>query len=1132
MALQLILGGAGSGKSTWIFDRIIEQSMAQEKKNFFILVPDQFTMQTQMDLVMRHPRGGIMNIDVLSFGRLAYRILEERGGSRIPVLDDTGKSLILRRIAEENKAKLPVLGSHLKKQGYIHQVKSSISEFMQYKIGEEQLDEMLKISEKRGSLNGKLKDLKELYKAFQNYLSDHFITTEGTYDRLAAQLGDSALIADSVVVLDGFTGFTPVQHQVIEQLIRRAEKVYVTLALEEKEERKELFGLSNKTRQTLEKIALQAGKEVESPIYIEGDKGRFRESEPLRHLEKHLFSMPVKPYEGDGDHIRISEAQTMEEEVLGMCRRIRSLLEEGYCYRDIAVITGDQEGYKSHVEEAFASYGFPFFLDQTRHITLNPFIEAIRSAIRVVTTNYSYEAIFHYLKSGMVSLGREEIDRLENYCLAFGIRGRRAWRNLFVRIPEGEDGPKLLQSINETRSRIAEMFEILTPGKKKVEKLAEELYTFLTAEGAGEKLKEYEEYFGRMQDKSKEREFAQIYRLVMELLDQIVALLGEEAMTWEEFGKLLDAGFDEIQVGVIPQVVDKIAVGDMERTRLGQIKALFFLGINEGKIPRISDKGGILSQMEREFLESAGWELAPTVRSQLFIQKFYLYLNVTKPSHRLYLSYALKSDEGKSMKPSYFIDVIRRMYPRLSVITGEWEDCLPQTVEEERMLAARLTGRYRENQNKEEENHTLLNILSLLQADYPDENWVEDILDAGFFSPGEDSLTKETARLLYGGMLLSSVSRLERMAACSYAHFLRYGLQLKPREEYQLEAVDLGNIYHGVLEVFSNSLKEKDYTWDSFPEDEGRALLKEALESYAMNYGNTILFSSAANVYVLEKMEQILWRTVKTLQFHVQTGSFRPKHFELSFSALEDLESVTIQLNEKEKLRLGGRIDRLDTLEIEDRIYVKVCDYKSSQQRFQLAYFYHGLQLQLVVYLQASMELEQKKNPDKRVLPGALLYYRMADPMVELEEEAETEEIEESIKRALRTTGVINNSEEVLQGLDRRREGKSLAVPIEYRKDGSLGSNSSVYEEEQIRLLLHYARKKAAGLGADILNGKIGMNPIRDGKIDSCTYCEYRQICSFDEKMEGFEKRQLDQSTEEEIWQKIRRELGEDKEQE
>ena len=262
MALQFVFGGSGSGKSTYVYEQIIQQSLQQERQNFFILVPDQFTMQTQMDLVTRHPRGGIMNIDVLSFGRLAHRIMEEAGGRHIPVLDDTGKSLVLRKVAGEVQDQVPILGSHLKKQGYIHEIKSAISEFMQYGIGEKELEEMMDFSQKRGSLYGKLKDLRILYKAFLSYLEDRFITTEETMDRLAAQLTDSRLIADSIVVLDGFTGFTPIQNRVISQLLRRAKDVIVTLTLEqvEKEDsqkkagREQLFSLSLKTRRVLEKL--------------------------------------------------------------------------------------------------------------------------------------------------------------------------------------------------------------------------------------------------------------------------------------------------------------------------------------------------------------------------------------------------------------------------------------------------------------------------------------------------------------------------------------------------------------------------------------------------------------------------------------------------------------------------------------------------------------------------------------------------------------------------------------------------------------------------------------------------------------------------------------------------------------
>lgn len=1129
MALQLVLGGSGSGKSTHVFEQVIEQSLKEEKRNFFILVPDQFTMQTQMDLVTRHPRGGIMNIDVLSFGRLAYRIMEERGTDRVPVLDDTGKSLVLRKVADKIKDELPVLGSHLKKQGYIHQVKSALSEFMQYGVGEKELDEMLKLSEKRGSLYGKLKDLKVLHKAFREYLTNRFITTEGTFERLARQLEDSELIADSIVVLDGFTGFTPVQNLVIEQLLKRAHKVIVTLTLEEEEKnnRGQLFSLSIKTSNGLERLARQAGIEVLPPVRIDSSRGRFRGEEALAHLEKHLFSIPVKTYKEETDSIRISEADTMEEEVRGVCRQIRALLREGYCYRDIAVISGDLEGYKSHIEELFEQYSLPFFLDRTRGITLNPFIEYIRSALQVITTYYSYEAMFHYLRSGMVEIGREETDRLENYCLAYGIKGKKAWNNLFVRVSSPENGGVKLEELNRIRARIVEELKVFTPGKRTVRRLVEELYSFLTANRCQEKLKAYEEWFRKKGDKSKEKEYAQIYRLVIDLLDQIVSLLGEEEMTWDEFARILDAGFGEIQVGIIPQVVDKIVVGDMERTRLSPVKALFFLGMNEGKIPRPTDKGGILSDLDREFLEGCGQELAPTPRNQLFIQRFYLYLNVTRPSRGLFLSYAKRTDEGKSVKPSYFIEVLKGMYPHLTVNRMEEFGKLPNTTQESRLISADLINRYRNGRTGEKENHMLLNILTLLQKEYPQKPWVEDLLDGGFFTYEGDRISKETARLLYKSVVMSSVSRLEKMAACAYSHFLRYGLELRPRQEYGFEAVDLGNLYHGVLELFSAKLTEQNHTWTSFCEEEGRKLLQEALESYAIGYGNTVLYSSAANAYGLKKMEEILWRTVRTLKHQLKAGKFRPGKFELSFSALEDLESVTIRLSGEEKLRLGGRIDRVDTYEENDRIYVKVMDYKSGNRQFQLAAFYHGLQLQLVVYLHAAMELEKRNHPDKEVIPGAFVYYHIADPLVEMQEGMDEEEIERQIQHKLRVTGIVNSDPAVLEGLDDSQKGRSQVIPVEYKADGSLSSRSSVMDTEHIQLLLDYSRKKAGELGERIIAGEVTMNPGKTNQTDACTYCEFRQVCAFEEKIPGFEKRELGEESEEELWSRIRHKLEE-----
>ena len=1135
MALQFVLGGSGSGKSTYVFEKIIERSMQEENKNFFILVPDQFTMQTQMELVNRHPRGGILNIDVLSFSRLAHRIMQETGGDLEPVLDDTGKSLVLRKVAEELKDEVPVLGGNLKKLGYIHEVKSAISEFMQYGIDYEKMEKMLEYAGKRGGLYSKLKDLAVLYRGFGQYIKDKYITTEEIYDRLAVSLEKSNLIRNSVIVMDGFTGFTPVQNNVIEKLLTLSEELYMTVTLDKNAmevglDSGQLFSLSKKTIKSVEKLAKENRVEIKPWIWMEEGGKRYVESPQLNHLEQNLFRYPYCQMKEDVKDICIREAETMEEEVRSTCKEIRKLLEEGYCYRDIAVITGDLGVYGSFVEEVFEEYEIPFFLDQTRKITLNPFIEYIRSAIQVQVKQFSYEAMFHYLRSGMVEVDREMVDKLENYCLAYGIKGKKAWSNVFCSY-KGEskknaDNHKLrqieLEELNHARDNIVNDLSVLKNGKQTVRKLAEQLYEFLTKNQCQLKLETYEAYFKELGDRAKEKEYARIYKLVMELLDQIVGLLGDETMSWEEFGQILDAGFGEIQVGIIPQEVDMVVVGDMERTRLKQVKALFFLGVNDGKIPKTSG-GGIISDLDREFLAEGDFELAPTPRQQMFIQKFYLYLNVTKPSHKLYLFYAKVNAEGKSMKPSYFIDNIRKLYPALNVEIVEedsWDQLL--TKSEARGYGAAMLAEYKQGVLDTNQESVLMALLKVLQEEEKENRWVEDLLDSTFYVYEGGKVSKKAARILYGTIIHSSVSRLEKMASCAYAHFLQYGLGLKEREEYTFEAVDMGNIFHKILEIFAGKLAQKNYTWMDFPLEEGRKILKSALENYAVTYENTILYATARNAYALEKMERILWRTVRILQYQLQKGKFVPKNYEISFSALEDLDAVKISLSEKEKMYLQGRIDRLDTYEEENNLYVKVMDYKSGEQQFQLAAFYYGLQLQLVVYLNAAMELLKKQNPEKNVLPGAFVYYHVSDPMVDGKEGMSEEEIEDMIRRQLRVSGIINQSPEVLAGLDQSHEAKSDVIPVEYKKDGSLSSRSTVMSEEKIELLQKYARQKIESLGQEIAGGNIAMNPKVYKDRDACTFCQYKSVCNFDSRTPGHEKETLKDLEPEEIWKEIR----------
>ena len=600
MSLRFYFGPSGSGKSHRIYEEIMQRAAQEPGRNFLIIVPDQFTMQTQKDLVMRSDRGGILNIDVLSFGRLSHRILEEVGTKEMPVLDDTGKSLVLQKIAADLKEQLPAMGSLLHKQGYIHEVKSAISEFMQYGISTQDMDKLIASAEKRGALAMKLRDLKTLYRGFQDYIRDHFITTEETLDVLRRSLVKSKILPDSVVVFDGFTGFTPIQNRLIQELMRVCEETIVTVTIGEEEDpyqmdgEQKLFHLSKKTVADLVKLAAEAEVTRGEDVFVKGGPNRFTEASALCYLEQNLFHYQYEPYTEKQCEIHMFEALSPREEVHQTALYIRKLIrEEGLTYRDIAVVIGDLEGYASYVETEFGQLEIPCFLDRTRGIVLNPMIEYIKSALQLYIRDFSYDTVFHFLRSGMADISREEIDELENYVIRTGARGYRTYSRLFTRRTEEmqqgsgqedtERAEETLERLNRIRQQFADTVEILHMAPRaKAGEYVDHLYDFLEQNQVQQKLLNYQQQFEQEGDLAKAREYAQIYRLVMDLLDQIYELLGEEEISLQEFADILEAGFGEITVGTIPQNVDRIVVGDMERTRLKQVKVLFFLGVNDG----------------------------------------------------------------------------------------------------------------------------------------------------------------------------------------------------------------------------------------------------------------------------------------------------------------------------------------------------------------------------------------------------------------------------------------------------------------------------------------------------------------------------------------------------------------------
>ncbi|MDE6531599.1 MAG: PD-(D/E)XK nuclease family protein [Lachnospiraceae bacterium] len=1147
MSLRFYIGSSGAGKSSRLQEDIIERSMKEPERHFFILVPDQYTMQTQKEMIERHPLHGFMNIEIFSFGRLAHYIFEEVGQPERLTLDDTGKNLILRKLASEMAEELPVIGRYLKKTGYVHEVKSVISEFMQYGLDVSQVDKLCTAVKDKPVLKGKLQDINRLYESFLKYLGDKYITTEETMDLLAERLDKSELIKGSIVALDGFTGFTPVQNHVIGRLLTLCEEVILTVTLPAEDieqlkqtgpEESSLFALSKKTILTMNRLAKEMDVPRGEDILLKGAPViRYRTQPALAHLEQHLFRAGTGIYREQAGGIHIYSAISPREELRKTFIRIRRLIQEKkYAYRDIAIVTGDLERYASYAAEMSERYDVPIFLDNNRKLGLNPFTEYVKSGLRVIRNNFSYESVVHFLKCGFTGLSEEEIDRLENYMLALKIRGEKTWSRAFVRYPaymrqhtqEPQQTQDPLQQINQTREALMELLGPLLPLKKggPAEEMVKILYHFIADHNIYDKLQEYVGYFKDQEDFSRAGEYDQIYGYLMQLLEQMAALLEGEELSLEEFIEILEAGILELQVGILPQDTDRVVIGDIERTRLKQVKALFFVGVNEGIIPKHNTGGGMISDMDREMIADAGYELSPTPRQKMYTQRLYLYMNMTKPSEQLWLSYAQVDAEGKSLRPSYLVGMLHKMFPKLEEDGRESVDGMLPVMDE--IVALKDSREYFAHLFREYAGQTLQRemrpMFAALYKEYEkrDATTLSIIRDAAFYHYTPETLNREVVRALYGAVLENSISRMEAYARCAYAHFLQYGMQLKEREDYSFGNMDMGNFFHQALEQFGLQLKEQGLSWIDFTKEQAEEILDYILNNIAVAYGESVIYQDERTAYRLTQIRRILLRTVQNLQYQLKKGSFVPQELEYSFRKEVSVDRVKLGLTEDEKLMLTGKIDRYDVFEKDDALYVKVIDYKSKDKKIDLVQLYYGLQLQLAVYLEQAVERVKKRNPGKQVIPAALFYYPVTDPIMAQENaNISQEEWERWMHEKLRVSGYFVEDEDVIQGLDRTYIDVSDVIRLEKKKDGSYTAASQVIPRDTLNLLSDYADHMIRKIGSEILQGDRNARPCGD---TACSYCTYREVCCFDKRLPGFESLDMDMS-ETEAMEKIAEEL-------
>ena len=776
-------------------------------------------------------------------------------------------------------------------------------------------------------------------------------------------------------------------------------------------------------------------------------------------------------------------------------------------YKNIAVATGDLETYAPLFKRVFAEYGIPYFIDKTFPVLMNPFIEYIRAILDIITENFSYSSVFRYLRSPLNDYNTADIDNIENFVLKHGINGVTSWRADWSKKYVNEQAIAIEKIRQKVIDDLSIIVDLISDGTKKrrdlptkvVNEINAVIIRLLETHNIENRLLFLYESYSTTDDifkRDRQKEYEKIYGLVISLLERMSELLVDEEITFKEYGELLDAGFDEIRVGVIPTITDYIQIGDITRSRFDNIHTLFIVGANEGVIPKSTSSGGIISDIEKEFLieSTPDIELSPTLREQSFTGQLYLYMLMTKPTNRLYLSYSRISESGDSIRPSYIIKVIKDMFKDIEV-ERDFED-LKASVYSVPSLFNAIVENLREEQAK-------LLINTFINSKGANESLKNNLIksvNAAFSAhlTGNDSISKAIASVLYGKSIIGSVTRLEQYAKCSFNYFLKYGLSLKEREIFSFEAKDMGTILHAVLEKYANKVNSHGIYFSDVSEGQREIFVREAINECLDDPSMSVLSSSFRHKYMLERIFRISMRSVKVLTEHITAGDFLIKGTEVSFKSEDNLSSITFKLSDDEIMKFSGKIDRLDTYEDDEHIYVKIIDYKSGDKNLNLIEIYRGLSLQLVVYMNAATEL-LNRNSNKEIVPAGILYYHIDDPIVEGLIDEDSDSIADKIKKQLKMKGLVNNDENVYSHIDKDFSKTSDIIPVIKNVDGTLSKKSSAIDSEQFDTISKYVNKKILSIGREILDGNIKAEPHSADSIDSkaCSYCPYTDMCRY-----------------------------------
>lgn len=1099
--LRFILGRAGSGKTHLCRTEILrELESSPHGPSLIFLVPEQSTFQMERALAVAPGLGGFLRAQVLSFRRLAARVLAETGGSARPRLTEVGRLMALRALVCRHQAELKVFGRVARRRGFVEQLAGTLAELRAYGIDLAVLERTRRRLQTAGGPPGllaKLHDLELVARVYERYLEGCFVDPDDVLTLCARAVPACPLLEDAEVWVDGFAGFTPQEYRVLEALLGRTRRINVSLCLDPvgagaPPRDTDLFYPTQDTFHRLRSRALALGIPIEPATCLptHGGPPRFVRCPDLAFLEGNFERIGAKCPADPPTAVRLFEAADRREEVEAAARQVVRLARDaGYRWREIVVLLRETEPYRDLLGPAFEAHEVPFFLDERRSGLYHPLVELCRAAVQVIASRWSQEAVLRYLKTDLLPVNRDEADRLENHALAWGIRGA-AWTG-------GDPWPGGLEEARRrATSALAELAQLGATGPTAGE-WARRLRRLLEVLEVEQRLGQWREQALAAGRPEEAQEHDRVWTGVTGLLEEIASALGDEVLEAAALADVLETGLATLRLGLVPPSLDQVIIGQVDRSRIPDVRAALVLGVAEGTFPRPPREDPVFDDTEREILLRQGMELAPTSRERLLREGYLGYIALTRPSEFLWVSYPRAGEDGKAIFPSTLVRRLCELFPALR----PWREPPAAFLATEASALRRLAVELRRGREGVEVDPFWRELHGWFTSRPEGVAKLRAALAGLDHRNRYDPLPRELVRRLYGEPLRASVSRLERFAACPYAHFLEYGLGLRERMRYRLEPEDVGTFLHDGLKVFVQEMKARGLDWGPEHADARERLAQEVLTGLVPGVQRAILLSSSRYRFLAATLERSFRHVLRMLASHARRSGFEPLAVEIGFGPGQPLPPLSLEVGEGSRLQLRGRIDRVDVARQGDVSYLRVVDYKSSRQRLDPGAVAAGVDLQLLAYLAVVMEHASRLWPELgRLAPAGAFYLPLLHGPVRCEHPLPEEEVQRHRLEQFRMDGLAVAEPEVVRLLD-AGEGSSPPghlVRVRLRKDGLPAARASAVSAGVLQGVLGKLRSKLAELGAELANGEVAARPYRQGGRRACRFCEFRPVCGHD----------------------------------